>query len=366
MKIANFIAVVTLGLTTSYIYAQESENYYTITHQPSGFLLQVCSLEDGAQVIAAETTNTDICAHWKRVQNGSFFHIKNRVSGKFIRPDTRDNNSPILTRPQTWNGNWTQWRYDERDEGFGHLVNRATGKHVFFSGTSSMEVLQQPRSWNGEYTRWKFEEVADSPVPTPTLTATPTVTPVPTPIATPIATFTPMPTSAPTQTPVSTPTVTPTTTPTAIPTQTPTPDTCITQTQQTLLNAHNNARATGRNCGDTFHPAAPPLVWNCTLGQAAKNHSDDMANNNFFSHTGSDGLSPFNRISNLGYVFKTAAENIAAGQRTADSVVASWLTSDGHCKNIMNPAYEEFGGALTKNDDATFRYYWTGVFGTQF
>ena len=109
--------------------------------------------------------------------------------------------------------------------------------------------------------------------------------------------------------------------------------------------------------------AAPALTWNCTLGEAATNHSQDMASKNFFSHTGSDGLSPFDRMTNLGYSFSTASENIAAGQRDVAAVMTSWLNSDGHCRNLMSASFTEYGGALIEDSGSTYRLYWTSNFG---
>lgn len=145
---------------------------------------------------------------------------------------------------------------------------------------------------------------------------------------------------------------------------TPPPTTgCITPMQQQLLDAHNNARSTGRQCGNTYMPAAPALTWNCKLGQAAANHSQDMATNDFFSHTGSDGLSPFDRMSNLGYNYRTAGENIFAGGATVSSGVNAWLQSPGHCTNIMGQGFTEMGGAMKQNSSSTYNYYWTVNFG---
>ena len=146
---------------------------------------------------------------------------------------------------------------------------------------------------------------------------------------------------------------------------TPDPATgCITAMQQALLDAHNNARSAGRQCGSTYMPAVPELTWSCELGQAAADHSQDMASNNFFSHTGSDGLSPFDRMSNLGYDFSSAGENIFAGGATVSSAVNAWLDSPGHCSNIMSAGFTEMGGAMKQNSNSTYQYYWTVDFGT--
>jgi uncharacterized protein YkwD len=130
-----------------------------------------------------------------------------------------------------------------------------------------------------------------------------------------------------------------------------------------LLDAHNQARAMPRQCGETAYSAAPPLVWSCTLATAGVNHSTDMADVNFFNHIGSDGLDPFDRITNLGYGYRAAAENIAAGQPSVETVVAGWLGSTGHCKNIMNANLTQMGGARVGSNTAQYSNYWTVVFG---
>jgi len=137
----------------------------------------------------------------------------------------------------------------------------------------------------------------------------------------------------------------------------------LTPVQQELLDAHNLARSTGRNCGNTFHAAAPPLAWDCTLAQISDDHNQDMANNNFFSHTGSDGLSVSNRATNAGYNWQTIGENIAAGQQNVDVVMQGWLNSPGHCANIMRPQYTDLGADLHNAFGSQYSTYWTAAFG---
>jgi len=146
----------------------------------------------------------------------------------------------------------------------------------------------------------------------------------------------------------------------------PNPGNCMTALQQELLDAHNQARATGRQCGNTFMPAVAPLTWNCTLGKAAENHSNDMASNDFMSHTGSDGLSPFDRMANLGYNYQAAGENVAAGYSSVSSVMSGWLSSSGHCQNIMSSSFTEMGAAMKENTNSTYRWYWTVDLGKPF
>jgi uncharacterized protein YkwD len=120
----------------------------------------------------------------------------------------------------------------------------------------------------------------------------------------------------------------------------------------------NEARAKGCQCGDTWYPAAKPLSWNDLLEAAALRHARDMNQNKFFSHTGKDGSDAGGRITETGYRWTFYGENIAFGHRTEEEVVRGWISSPGHCKNLMNPNYKEMGIARSGN-------YWTQDFGTR-
>lgn len=129
-----------------------------------------------------------------------------------------------------------------------------------------------------------------------------------------------------------------------------------------MLTEVNNARAVARDCGGTTYPAAAALSWNCTLDSVASAHSIDMGDHNFFSHTGSDGLTVADRVTNAGYQWSAVGENIAAGQSTVTTVMAAWLSSPGHCANIMNAAFTEIGAAGYTVTGSDYPIYWTQVF----
>jgi uncharacterized protein YkwD len=132
-----------------------------------------------------------------------------------------------------------------------------------------------------------------------------------------------------------------------------------------ILQAVNTARATGRACGERQFPAAPALAWNGALGEAALAHSLDMARQRYFSHQGKDGRVVGDRALQAGYRWRRIAENIAAGPESAEEVVTGWLSSPGHCANIMSGGLTEMGAAYAINTArATPRVYWTQVFGT--
>ncbi len=133
-----------------------------------------------------------------------------------------------------------------------------------------------------------------------------------------------------------------------------------------MLKLVNDQRAKGCQCDEnTYMPPVEELKWNTKLEEAALMHSKDMAVNNIFSHTGSDGSSAGDRITSLNYKYTTWGENIAAGGifPTEEKVFKGWITSPGHCKNIMTESFTEFGSALyiieTQNKN-----YWTQVFAT--
>jgi uncharacterized protein YkwD len=123
-----------------------------------------------------------------------------------------------------------------------------------------------------------------------------------------------------------------------------------------LLAEVNEARVAGRVCGDegAFAPTHP-LALDARLTLAAQVHADDMHARGTMSHTGSDGSNPGVRIARTGYVGATWGENVAAGYPSVDAVMAGWLGSDGHCANLMNPAFTEFGAGESGR-------YWAQVF----
>ena len=130
-----------------------------------------------------------------------------------------------------------------------------------------------------------------------------------------------------------------------------------------MLVLVNQQRASGANCGGTAHPAVAALTLNLQLRDAARGHSQDMATNNYFSHTSLDGRTFAQRIGQAGYAGGFLGENIAAGQSTAQAVVDDWMQSTGHCQNIMNSGFRVIGIGYAFNQSSTYGHYWTQNFG---
>jgi len=136
--------------------------------------------------------------------------------------------------------------------------------------------------------------------------------------------------------------------------------------EQAMLDAVNATRAQARVCGSSgSFPAVPSLAWSCPLKAAALGHSTDMASNNFFSHTDSNGSSVGIRATGAGYSWTAIGENIAAGTSysAVGAVVQGWIDSPGHCANLMRSSYKELGAAKVSNPSSTYKVYWTQVFG---
>jgi uncharacterized protein YkwD len=92
-----------------------------------------------------------------------------------------------------------------------------------------------------------------------------------------------------------------------------------------------------------------PLQVSAQLAQAAQKHSDEMAGEDYFAHIAPDGETPLERVEATGYIPNsqvgyTIGENIAWGTlylATPSSIVAAWIASPEHLKNILDSAYRD-------------------------
>ncbi|NYF24724.1 CAP domain-containing protein [Sporosarcina sp. JAI121] len=100
-----------------------------------------------------------------------------------------------------------------------------------------------------------------------------------------------------------------------------------------------------------------PLQTDRNLMNSARQKSADMASKNYFSHTSPTYGSPFDQMKANGVTYKSAAENIAMGQRSAEEVVKGWMESPGHRQNILTPGFTHIGIGYDSNGN-----YWTQQF----
>jgi len=109
------------------------------------------------------------------------------------------------------------------------------------------------------------------------------------------------------------------------------------------------------------------LIWNDTLSDAARAHSEDLMRNNISGHTGSDGSTVRQRIERAGVIASGFSENIHYGSRTPEAAVASLMNSPGHRANILNENRTHLGvGLVSRPEDINAQYamYWTQKFAT--
>lgn len=135
------------------------------------------------------------------------------------------------------------------------------------------------------------------------------------------------------------------------------------QVAERTLVLVNRARGQERSCGGRFFASAKPVKWNELLERASQHHAADMAANSYFSHAGLDGSTAAQRVTRAGYLYRAMGENIAAGQRSPEDTVSSWIASPPHCAVLMNPAFTEMGVAYVVNPASTMGIYWTQTFG---
>ncbi|MBF2008307.1 MAG: CAP domain-containing protein [Chlorogloeopsis fritschii C42_A2020_084] len=105
-----------------------------------------------------------------------------------------------------------------------------------------------------------------------------------------------------------------------------------------------------------------PLQNNERLAEIARNYSRQMAEKNFFSHTGADGSTVETRVRAGGISYWVVGENLFKGTNLTQPVkiaVDGWLESPGHRANIMRPYFTETGVGVWRDGNS---YYITQLF----
>jgi len=115
-----------------------------------------------------------------------------------------------------------------------------------------------------------------------------------------------------------------------------------------LIELHNQQRK------KTLFWSIPFLIQDIKLTNYAQEWSDYMARKNDLKH------GDLKDIISLG--FNSVGENIAAGQRTEEKVMESWMKSTGHKKNIMNKKFTLIGCGYSLSKHSV--PYWCVCFGS--
>ena len=87
------------------------------------------------------------------------------------------------------------------------------------------------------------------------------------------------------------------------------------------------------------------------LTQAAQAKANDMAARNYWSHNTPEGTPPWTFMTQAGYAYYTAGENLAYGFEDSGGAVAGWMASPGHRDNILNTTFKEVGFGIANVPD---------------
>ncbi len=106
------------------------------------------------------------------------------------------------------------------------------------------------------------------------------------------------------------------------------------------------------------------LEWSHEAAKIARIHSENMAQNNFFSHKGLDGLFVNGRADLFGVRrWRAIGENIAYNrgyENPAQFTVECWMKSNSHRENLLDPRWKESAVGAAIAADGSF--YFTQVF----
>lgn len=94
------------------------------------------------------------------------------------------------------------------------------------------------------------------------------------------------------------------------------------------------------------------LTWDEHVRITARHHSEDMAENNYFSHTNLNGQSPFDRMKEDDIFFMLAGENLAYGQYSSIYAHEGLMNSKGHRENILKKDYKYLGVGVAFNNES--------------
>lgn len=104
------------------------------------------------------------------------------------------------------------------------------------------------------------------------------------------------------------------------------------------------------------------LSWSSSAALAARKHSKDMAENNYFDHINLKGQTPGERLKAEGIYYSSCGENIIAGYGNAFVSTHGWFNSSGHRNNMLNPDFHSLGVGFTYQAKSTYKTYITQTF----
>lgn len=86
-----------------------------------------------------------------------------------------------------------------------------------------------------------------------------------------------------------------------------------------------------------------PLSLSSELSTAATQKATDMFSQNYWAHISPTGATPWKFITDAGYNYLYAGENLAKSFATSEEVIEAWMKSPTHRGNILKPEYTDIG-----------------------
>ncbi|MBS4534644.1 SCP-like extracellular protein [Clostridium sp. D2Q-14] len=103
----------------------------------------------------------------------------------------------------------------------------------------------------------------------------------------------------------------------------------------------------------------PELQTDLELTRVARIKSQDIVENDYFSHNSPNYGSPFDMMKSFGIDYLHAGENLA-GNSNVENAHNSLMNSSGHRKNILSPNYTHIGIGIKSSDK--YGYVYTQMF----
>ena len=123
----------------------------------------------------------------------------------------------------------------------------------------------------------------------------------------------------------------------------------------TLLERTNEARQAWQR---------RPLRSDRCLDKVAQTYAESMFAEGFYGHVSPDGGDVGQRVKALGCEARKIGENLARGQPTPEEVIADWLDSGGHRRNLLDREYDGVGfGLAYGRHDEDYEVLWVQVLG---
>lgn len=89
-----------------------------------------------------------------------------------------------------------------------------------------------------------------------------------------------------------------------------------------------------------------PVKLDEALSAAAARKAADMIARGYWAHVSPSGTQPWSFITDAGYQYRYAGENLARDFADPASVVAAWMDSPTHRENLLNAKYQDIGVAV--------------------